>query len=82
MFLEFLDQRGMQLIPITDEERIGGHLNVVVTRRSSRAIGFEQAIRVAAEMHRQGWCLDAFPSEELFIGNGGAHCMTCPVLVS
>lgn len=82
MFLEFLDQRGMQLIPITDEERIGGHLNVVVTRRSSRAIGFEQAIRVAAEMHRQGWCLDTFPSEELFIGNGGAHCMTCPVLVS
>lgn len=81
MFLEFLDQRGVEVIPITDEERNEGHLNVVVTKRSSLAIGFEQAIRVGAEMARHGWRLDTFPSEELFIGNGGAHCMTCPVLV-
>ncbi|MBI3664747.1 MAG: hypothetical protein HY236_00730 [Acidobacteria bacterium] len=81
MFLEFLDKRGFEFIPITYEERIGGHLNVVVTRRSRLAIGFEQAVRVASEMKAVGWRLDAFPCEELFIGNGGAHCMTCPVLV-
>ena len=69
------------MIPITDEERNEGHLNVVVTKRSSLAIGFEQAVRVGGEMSRHGWRLDTFPSEELFIGNGGAHCMTCPVLV-
>ena len=81
MFLEFLDKRGFRLIPITQEERVEGHLNVVVTRRSRLAIGFQHAIRVAAEMEKLGWRLDTFPSEELFIGNGGAHCMTCPLLV-
>ena len=54
---------------------------MVVTRRSETAVGFERATRVAAEMAKRGWRLDTFPAEELFKGNGGAHCMTCPVLV-
>jgi len=82
MFLEFLDQRGFQLIPITDEERQLGALNVVVTRQSRHAVGFEHALRVGAEMGRYGWQLDTFPCDELFVGNGGAHCMTCPLLVT
>jgi N-dimethylarginine dimethylaminohydrolase len=81
MFMDFLDQRGFRLIPITQEERKGGHLNIVVTQRSRRAIGFNQAKRVATEMKLLGWELSTFPSEELFAGNGGAHCMTCPLLV-
>jgi N-dimethylarginine dimethylaminohydrolase len=81
MFEEFLDQRGFAMIPITLEERKGGHLNVVVTRRSESAVGFERATRVAAEMAKRGWRLDTFPADELFKGNGGAHCMTCPVFV-
>jgi arginine deiminase len=36
---------------------------------------------VKAEMARHRLELSTFPSEELFMGNGGAHCMTCPVLV-
>jgi len=36
---------------------------------------------VAVEMQRFGWRLDTFPADELFKGKGGAHCMTCPVLV-
>lgn len=80
-FEEFLDQKGFTTIPITTEERAGGHLNVVVTRRSESAIGFERAARVKQEMAKFGWRLDTFPADELFKGKGGAHCMTCPVLV-
>jgi N-dimethylarginine dimethylaminohydrolase len=81
MFEEFLEERGIQTIPITKEERDGGHLNVVVTQRSKRAIGFATATRVAAEMRKRNWELSMFPCEELFQGNGGAHCMTCPLLI-
>ena len=81
MFLEYLDERGFTRIPITYAERRAGHLNVVVTERSRRAIGFESADRIASQMADRGWRLDTFPSEELFMGKGGAHCMTCPLLV-
>jgi N-dimethylarginine dimethylaminohydrolase len=82
LFPEFLAARGFTCIPITYEERKGGHLNVVVTERSRRAVGFAQAQRIRSEMARHGFELLTFPSEELFMGNGGAHCMTCPVLVA
>lgn len=81
MFREFLDRRGVRCIPITDTERQQGHLNMVVTRRGRRAIGFDQARRLRSELTDRGWTVDVFPAAELFIGNGGAHCMTCPVLV-
>jgi arginine deiminase len=32
-------------------------------------------------MKRFNWELAGFPAAELFQGNGGAHCMTCPLLV-
>ncbi len=82
LFREFLDQRGFTCIPITLEERLGGHLNVVVTERSRKAVGFAQSTRVGAEMARHGFELLTFPADELFMGKGGAHCMTCPLLVS
>ena len=81
LFPEFLEERGLRCVPITREERRDGHLNVVVTERSRRAVGFEAAKRVAAEMARHGFDLATFPADELFIGRGGAHCMTCPLLV-
>ena len=81
LFQDFLCERGFELIPIDDRERRDGHLNVVVTERSRRAVGFERATRVASEMKRFGFELATFPADELFMGNGGAHCMTCPVLV-
>ena len=79
--LEYLDARGFTRIPITHEERRGGHLNIVITERSRRAVGFDTARRVARELAVRGWQLDTFPCQELFIGNGGPHCMTCPLLV-
>jgi len=82
LFPEFLEGRGFSCIPITREERLGGHLNVVVTQRSQKAVGFAQARRVGEEMARHGWELATFPADELFMGRGGAHCMTCPLLVT
>jgi N-dimethylarginine dimethylaminohydrolase len=82
LFPEFLDERGFTCIPISEEERRGGHLNVVVTERSRKAVGFEQARRLREEMGRFGWQVATFPADELFMGRGGAHCMTCPLLVS
>jgi arginine deiminase len=32
-------------------------------------------------MAKRGGRLDTFPADQLFKGNGGAHCMTRPVLV-
>jgi N-dimethylarginine dimethylaminohydrolase len=81
MFEEFLKKRGIRTIPITLPERKAGHLNLVVTKRSETAVGFASATRVGSEMARHGWHLATFPAEELFLGNGGAHCMTCPVEV-
>lgn len=82
MFAEFLDKRGIETIPISDDEMRAGHLNVVVTQRGRRAIGFDVARRLGGEMAERGWELSTFPSETLFLGNGGAHCMTCPVHVT
>ncbi len=81
MFREFLDERGFDLIPFTAEECRGHHSNVVVTRRARKAIGPAGATRVVSEMERFGWQVSTFPSEVLRLGNGGAHCMTCPLLV-
>ena len=81
MFQEFLAERDIHVIPISKAERYAGYLNVVVTRRSKKAVGFAGATRIAAEMGRLGWTVSTFPAEELFLGNGGVHCMTCPLLV-
>ncbi|MBI3845521.1 MAG: hypothetical protein HY292_12875 [Planctomycetes bacterium] len=83
MFEEFLDARGFRRIPITEIESRAGHLNVVVTRRSKSAVGFEAAAsRVGNEMKKLGMQLSGFPADELILGNGGPHCMTCPLLVT
>jgi arginine deiminase len=81
MFLDFLTARGIEWIALTEEERREGQLNMVVTRQGQTAVGFANATRLAAEMGRRGWQVDTFPADMLWLGNGGAHCMTCPVLV-
>jgi len=81
MFTDYLRERAIDIIPITTEEMRRGDLNVVVTCQGSKAIGFSSATRLAAEMAKRGWQLDTFPQEILFKGNGGAHCMTCPIHV-
>ena len=81
MFEDFLDHRGFKLITITQDESRGGHLNVVVTKRSQRAIAFHNVKRVSDALKAYGWQLDTVPADEMFAGKGGPHCMTCPLLV-
>lgn len=81
MFCDYLEERGFDCIELTDQERADGLLNVVVTQPGKWAIGFSGADRIGSEMAKRGWRLDSFPAEELFLGNGGAHCMTCPIWV-
>lgn len=82
MFLDFLAARGIEWIALTEEERQQGQLNMVVTKRGKTAVGFANATRLAAVMGQRGWRVDTFAADMLWEGNGGAHCMTCPVLVT
>jgi arginine deiminase len=58
-----------------------GMLNIVVTKRSERTIGFAGTTRIGEEMAKYGIVLESFTADEMWQGNGGAHCMTCPVLL-
>ena len=80
-FGEFLEERQIRRIPITEHERVEGHLNLVVVRHGRVAVGFGEAVRVREELERWGWAVETHPSNELAAGRGGAHCMTCPLLV-
>jgi arginine deiminase len=82
MFSEYLELRNIKVIEIDEQEMRGGHLNLVVTNQSKKAIGFECASRLGLEMAKYGWQVSTFPSDTLFKGNGGAHCMTMPLHVT
>ncbi|MBT5188003.1 MAG: hypothetical protein HOM01_14435 [Kordiimonadaceae bacterium] len=82
MFSDFLKERNIKVIEINEQEMREGHLNLVVTKRGKKAIGFACAARMASEMEKYGWQMATFPSDTLFKGNGGAHCMTMPMLVT
>jgi len=81
MFRELLDERGFDCIATNHQERKMGLLNIVVTKRSERAIGFAGAARIGEEMAKYGIGLESFSADEMWQGNGGAHCMTCPFLL-
>lgn len=80
-FGDFLAERTIRRVPITDQERDEGHLNLVVVKRGRVAVGFSEAVRLKAELGKFGWTLETFQSTELALGRGGAHCMTCPLIV-
>jgi N-dimethylarginine dimethylaminohydrolase len=79
MFMGHLESRAMTCISITDEEHLAGSLNMVVTRRGRRAIGYRHTQSLAPALARHGWELSTFESSEMVAGRGGAHCMTCPL---
>lgn len=81
MFRDFLDQRGFEFIPFTAGEHLSHNPNVVITRRSRKAVGIAEATGTVAEMERWGWDVSTFSSDVFRLGNGGPHCMTCPVSV-
>ena len=81
MFRELLDERGFDCIATNHQEKEMGLLNIVVTKRAERAIGFAGAARIGEEMAKYGIGLESFSADEMWQGNGGAHCMTCPFLL-
>ena len=76
------DKLGFSCISTTKEEWDAGFLSILVTKWSERAIGLAGASRIGNEMVKYGITLDSFSANEMWLRNGGAHCMTCPVLVS
>lgn len=82
MFSDYLESRNIKVIEIDEQEMRGGHLNLVVTKKGKKAIGFECAARLGLEMSKYGWQVSTFASDTLFKGNGGAHCMTMPLVVT
>ena len=78
---DYLVARNVRRIAITEQERVEGHLNLVVVKRGRLAVGFGEAARLRGELAKRGWTIGNFPSAELAAGRGGAHCMTCPLLV-
>jgi N-dimethylarginine dimethylaminohydrolase len=80
-FGDYLNERNVRRIAITEQERIEGHLNMVVVTRGRVAVGPAEAVRLHRELAKLGWKIETFPSIELAAGKGGVHCMTCPVLV-
>jgi N-dimethylarginine dimethylaminohydrolase len=81
MFLDFLAERGFTCITFDDDERDAMCANVTITRRGKSAIGFAGAPRVNAEIESHGIAITTVSGETLALGNGGPHCMSCPVLV-
>ena len=79
--LDFLAERGFTCITFDDDERDAMCANVTITRRGKSAIGFAGAPRVNAEIESHGISITTVSGETLALGNGGPHCMTCPVLV-
>lgn len=81
LFGDYLTERKVRRIAITEQERLEGQLNLVVVKRGRLAVGFGEAGRLRSELARFGWTIENHPSTELAAGKGGAHCMTCPLLV-
>ncbi|MBI2928403.1 MAG: hypothetical protein HYY24_22265 [Verrucomicrobia bacterium] len=80
-FGDYLVERNVRRIAITEQERLEGHLNLVVVKRGRLAVEFGEAVRLRGELAKLGWTIENLPSAELASGRGGAHCMTCPLLV-
>lgn len=77
-FSTFLQKRGVELIETTYEERRDMCINFVATA-PMEAVGWEWATRLSDELRRRGGKVWSVPGGELVNGNGGPHCLTCPI---
>lgn len=76
---EWLREEGWDLIEITDQERLDMAANILVVHRDL-AIHCEGNQRVVEEIRERGMEVIQIPGKEMKKGNGGVHCMTCPIL--
>jgi len=78
MVLDFLHDEDVDIIEIDDARDGWAAANFVMTA-PRRIVGYEWAERVMNEVERRGGKAVGVPGNELRKGNGGPHCMTCPL---
>jgi N-dimethylarginine dimethylaminohydrolase len=79
-FVDWLKDEGWNILEITDEERFPGAAANFLTVDHDLAIHYEGNPRVMREVREHGIEVVQIRGDELIKGNGGVHCMTCPVL--
>jgi N-dimethylarginine dimethylaminohydrolase len=80
-FVDWLKEDGWDLLEITDSERMDMAANFLTIDRDL-AIHYTGNPRVMREVKDRGIDVIQIPGEEMRKGNGGVHCMTCPILRS
>jgi len=79
-FVDWLKNEGWQIFEMTDEERFLGAAANFLTVDHDLAIHYEGNPRVMHEVREHGIDVVQIRGDELIKGNGGVHCMTCPIL--
>ncbi len=78
-FVGWLREEGWDILEITDQERWNMAANFLTLDRDL-AIHYEGNPRVMEEARDRGIDVVQIPGDEMRKGNGGVHCMTCPIL--
>jgi len=78
-FIGWLREEGWDILEITDQERLDMAANFLTVDRDL-AVHYEGNPRVMREVRDRGIDVVQIPGDELRKGNGGVHCMTCPLL--
>jgi len=79
-FVNWLKDEGWNTLEITDQERFPGAAANFLTVDHDLAIHYEGNPRVMHEVRERGIEVVQIEGDELIKGNGGVHCMTCPIL--
>jgi N-dimethylarginine dimethylaminohydrolase len=78
-YIQWLRDEGWDLLEITSKERNDMAANFLTIDRDL-AIHYTGNSRVMKEARERGIEIIQIPGEEMRKGNGGIHCMTCPIL--
>lgn len=78
-FVGWLEENGWDLLEITDRERDDMAANFL-TIDKDLALHYTGNPRVMREARERGIDVIQIPGDEMRKGNGGIHCMTCPIL--
>src|SRR5439155_15247725 len=77
-FSTFLQENDVEMIETTLEERRAMAINYVCTA-PLEAVGWTWATRLSDEIRKRGGKVWSVDGTELVNGNGGPHCLTCPI---
>jgi N-dimethylarginine dimethylaminohydrolase len=77
-FSTIMQKRGVDLIETSYQERKDMCINFVATA-PLQAVGWTWATRLSDELRKRGGKVWSVEGDELVNGNGGPHCLTCPV---